>query len=108
MENTFAQWIKGYYTLNLLEQKREYDEEQAEQMRQQEKSDFSSLLTGELSQLGKEKNAWLRLVNLYPEQIFEEFPQEKLVNARDEKGELYFREVLQTALKRRPDWKDID
>ena len=119
VENTFAQRIKGSYTLNLLEQKREYDEEQAEQIRQQEKSDFSSLLTGELSQLGKEKNAWLRLANLYPEQIFEDFPQEKLVNARDEKGDLYFREVLQTALKRRPelafvylkhykDWKDVD
>lgn len=57
----------------------------------------------EQKEADNEMNSWLRLARLYPESIFEDFPQEHLINARNSKGGLYYEEVLFEALKKNPE-----
>ncbi len=57
----------------------------------------------EQKEADNEMNSRLRLARLYPESIFEDFPQERLINARNSKGELYYEEVLFEALKKNPE-----
>lgn len=100
VENTFAQWVIDSYKLNLAEQNNDRSKNQT----WAQTSDFSSFLTiEEQREADNEMNSWLRLARLYPESIFEDFPQERLINARNSKGELYYEEVLFEALKKNPE-----
>lgn len=91
-ETVFAQWIKDYYELNLDEQKNKG-----------EKSDFSLLSLDQKAGLEAQKLSWLRFAKLNAENLFAEFPQKALVDARDQEGNDYVKEVLQTALIEQPE-----
>lgn len=92
VENVFAQWFKEYYQLNL-----------AEQSKQTQKSDFSSFLSGDTSHLDAKKWSRLSYAKLNPERLFADFPQKELIESRDPEGNYYVKEVLEAALRVRPE-----